>query len=76
MRSTKNKFPNTEAPSQSFLEWLIGFTEGDVCFKLNSRCSSCFIITQSSGKVQVLEYIKLTQDFGRVIKQGLILADL
>jgi len=66
----KKQYPNAEAPSQLFLEWLIGFAEGDGSFTINSRGSSIFIITQSTGDRQVLEYIKGTLGFGRVIKQG------
>ena len=66
----KKHYPNTETPSQSFLEWLLGFTEGDGCFTVNSRGTSIFVITQSTGDVQVLKYIQRTLGFGRVIKQG------
>lgn len=59
-----------ETPSQSFLEWLVGFTEGDGSFTINSRGTSIFIITQSTGDVQVLEYIQRTLGFGRVVTQG------
>lgn len=64
------RFPNATAPSQSFLEWLIGFAEGDGSFTLTSRGTSIFIITQGTGDIQVLELIKTTLGFGRVIKQG------
>jgi LAGLIDADG endonuclease len=64
------RYPNTEVPSQSFLEWLIGFTEGDCSFTVNSRGSPIFIITQSTADLQVLKYIQQTLGFGRVIKQG------
>ena len=64
------RFPNANAPSQSFLEWLVGFTEGDGSFTFNSRGTCIFVITQSTQDLQVLEYIKRTLGFGRVIKQG------
>lgn len=63
-------FPNVNAPSQSFLEWLVGFTEGDGSFIINSRGTAIFVITQSTFDLQVLNYIKRTLGFGRVIKQG------
>jgi hypothetical protein len=65
-------FPATAlgAPSQSFLEWLVGFTEGDGSFITTSRGTAIFVITQSTLDLQVLEYIKRTLGFGRVIKQG------
>jgi hypothetical protein len=64
------RFPNANAPSQSFLEWVVGFTEGDGSFIVNSRGTAIFVITQSTLDLQVLEYIQRTLGFGRVIKQG------
>ncbi|RZK36569.1 MAG: hypothetical protein EOO61_10170, partial [Hymenobacter sp.] len=64
------RFPSGPVPSQSFLEWFIGFAEGDGSFTLTSRGTSVFVITQGTGDIQVLEYIKNTLGFGRVIKQG------
>ena len=64
------RFPNTFAPSQYFLEWLVGFTEGDGCFSVNSRGTAIFVITQSTSDLQVLEYIQQTLGFGRINKQG------
>lgn len=66
----KKLYPKAVAPSQPFLEWLIGFAEGNGSFTINSRGSSIFIITQSNDNIQVLEYIKRTLGFGRLIKQG------
>lgn len=57
-------------PSQSFSEWLIGFTEGDGNFTVNNRGSLQFVITQGSPDIQILNYIQETLGFGRVIKQG------
>ena len=64
------RFPNTFAPSQYFLEWLVGFTEGDGSFSVNSRGTAIFVITQSTPDLQVLEYIQQTLGFGRINKQG------
>ena len=64
------RFPNTKIPSKSCLEWLIGFTEGDGSFVLNSRGTPVFVITQSTSDIQILHYIQQTLGFGRVIKQG------
>lgn len=61
------KYPNV---SPSFLEWLVGFTEGDGCFIVNSRGTSTFLITQSTGDVPVLEYIRIILGIGPVMKQG------
>jgi hypothetical protein len=54
----------------SFLEWFIGFVEGDGCFVMNSRGDLSFVITQSTTDIQVLLYIQKTLGFGSVIKQG------
>jgi hypothetical protein len=64
------RFSNDNLPSQSFLEWLAGFTEGDGNFTVSSRGTPIFVITQSTSDLQVLEYIKQVLGFGRVIKQG------
>ena len=64
------RFPNADAPSQSFLEWLVGFTEGDGSFIVNSRGTPIFVITQSTRDIQILKYIQQNLGFGRVIKQG------
>jgi hypothetical protein len=65
-----NRFPNAEVPNQSFLEWLVGFAEGDGSFIVNNRGTAIFVITQSTADLQVLEYIQQVLRFGRVIKQG------
>ncbi|MBP1357781.1 MAG: hypothetical protein JZD40_04755 [Sulfolobus sp.] len=64
------KYPNRPVPTQSFLEWFIGFSEGDGSFIVNSRGVSIFVITQATIDIQVLQYIQATLGFGRVIKQG------
>jgi hypothetical protein len=64
------RFPNADFPSQSFLEWLVGFTEGDGSFIVNNRGTSIFVITQSTVDIQLLKYIQQVLGFGRVIKQG------
>ena len=66
----KQRFPNADLPSQSFLEWLVGFVEGDGSFTVNSRGTCIFVITQSTSDLQVLEYIQRVSGIGRVIKQG------
>jgi len=65
-----NCFPNAVAPNQSFLEWLVGFAEGDGSFIVNNRGNTIFVITQSTADLKVLEYIQQVLRFGRVIKQG------
>jgi hypothetical protein len=57
-------------PSQGFLEWLIGFTEGDGCTIAATRGECMFIITQSTLDVAVLNYIRDHLGFGSVIVQS------
>ena len=64
------RFPNAKIPSQSFLEWFVGFSEGDGSFIKNSRGTSFFVITQSTVDRQVPEHVKQTLGFGRIIRQG------
>lgn len=44
----KKMYPNIPKPSQEFLEWLVGFTEGDGSFTTSSRGIPVFVITQST----------------------------
>ncbi len=61
---------NRPVPSDEFLTWLIGFTEGDGSFIVSGRGSLQFVITQGDKDVQVLKMIKDTLGFGNVIKQN------
>ena len=63
-------YPSATLPDEEFLIWLIGFTEGDGCFTLNSRGEASFVITQSTIDVQVLNMIKEKLGFGSVIVQS------
>lgn len=54
----------------SFLEWFVGFFEGDGCFTITNRKDMIFVITQGIQNKNILEYIKNTLGFGSVIKQG------
>ena len=49
-----------------FLEWFIGFTEGDGSFVI-SKNKVYFDITQSLNDIQVLYYIKKELGFGKVL---------
>lgn len=66
------RFPNTKLPNHSFLEWLIGFTEGNGSFIVNSRSVPVFVITprRSTIDIKTLQFIQQTLGFGSVIKQG------
>lgn len=60
----------TLVPSENFLYWLIGFTEGDGYFGVNKRKDLTFVITQGERGKEVLYKIKETLKFGTVLKQG------
>ena len=57
-------------PDLPFLEWLIGFTEGDGCFFINNRNSLAFVLIQGEASLPVLKTIKEKLGMGRIIKQG------
>lgn len=56
--------------SDNFLEWLIGFTEGDGSFIVTNRNDLQFVITQSTEDKSVLDWIQSTLGFGKVNAQG------
>lgn len=66
----KNHFRDRPLPSASFLQWFIGFTEGDGCFTVAKRGDISFIITQSTSDIQILHYIQNVLGFGSVIVQS------
>lgn len=47
-------FPSFKVPSDSFLYWLIGFTEGDGCFLVNNRNELSFILIQGNLNLSLL----------------------
>ena len=55
-----------------FLNWFIGFTEGDGSFIISKTNNNAlqFVITQSTEDINILYYIQKTLGFGKVIKQG------
>ena len=66
-------YPNSNIPNKKFLEWFIGFSEGDGCFVINKylnneKSYSSFIITQSDKDIQILHFIQNKIGFGKVIK--------
>lgn len=67
----KEYYPNLNKPPVRFLEWLIGFSEGEGSFILAKRGDLSFVITQSSLDVESLNYIKNNLGFGKVIKQSI-----
>ena len=62
--------PGNSLPSEKFLIWFIGFTEGEGSFIINKRGDLCFVITQSNIDIYVLEFIQETLGFGKVIPQS------
>jgi len=67
----KEYYPNLKQPDSRFLEWLIGFSEGEGSFILAKRGDLSFVITQSSTDIEVLNYIKNNLGFGNIIKQSI-----
>jgi hypothetical protein len=63
--------PKHIAPSNNFLTWFIGFSEGEGCFTVNNRGDLSFVVTQSTSDIGVLYFIKETLGFGKVISQSL-----
>ena len=64
--------PNNKIPSENFLTWLVGFTEGEGSFIVNNRGDLGFVITQATTDKQVLEFIQQILGFGKVIPQSVI----
>lgn len=64
-------YPNLIKPSNNFLEWLIGFSEGEGSFILAKRGDLAFVITQSSTDIKSLNYIKENLGFGNIIRQSI-----
>ena len=56
--------------SSEFLEWFVGFFEGDGSLVVNHRNDQSFVLTQHTKDIQVQEKIKETQGFGSVLAQG------
>lgn len=50
--------PNNTIPSEKFLNWLVGFTEGEGSFILNNRGDLVFVITQDTVDKQIIEFIQ------------------
>ena len=66
-----NKFyPENIKPSKEFLEWFIGFSEGEGSFILAKRGDLSFVITQSTLDIHILNYIKTNLGFGNILVQS------
>lgn len=66
-----NVYPQNKLPNSKFLEWFIGFTEGEGSFIIAKRGDLSFVITQSTTDIDCLNYIKNNLGFGKVIKQSI-----
>ena len=64
-------YPGLKQPTNKFLEWFIGFSEGEGSFILAKRGDLSFVVTQSTTDIQSLNYIKDNLGFGKVIKQSI-----
>ena len=63
-------YGKNKQPSPEFLNWLIGFCEGDGSFISATRGDLYFVLTQDTRDKQVLDYIQKELNMGKVIKQG------
>jgi hypothetical protein len=66
-----NLYPNNILPDSKFLEWFIGFTEGEGSFTVAKRGDLSFVVTQSTVDIECLNFIKDNLGFGKVIKQSI-----
>jgi hypothetical protein len=66
----KEYYPNNPLPSEEFLKWFIGFSEGEGSFIMAKRGDLSFVVTQSTIDVKSLYYIKENLGFGKVIVQS------
>lgn len=66
----RKHFDEDSLPKDTFLSWLIGFSEGDGCFAVNHRGELSFIITQGAANKELLLHIQRTLHMGSVILQG------
>lgn len=66
----QKSFPTSKVPDDSFLYWLIGFTEGDGCFFVNNRNELSFILIQGNLNIRVLNIVSQRLCMGNIIKQG------
>ena len=66
----KTVYPHNKLPDVSFLQWLIGFAEGEGSFTVAKRGDLAFVITQSTSDVKILNLIKSKLGFGSVIVQS------
>jgi hypothetical protein len=61
------KYKNVE---DSFLQWFVGFFEGDGCLVMTKQKNLTFVITQATADIQILYKIQNIFGFGSVLPQG------
>jgi len=63
----KKYFPNALLPTIEFLDWFIGFVEGDCSFTIVKRGDLLLVISQSLDNINILYYIRDNLSLGQVI---------
>ena len=63
-------YPSNKLPSIEFIQWFIGFAEGEGSFVVGKKGHLSFVITQSTKDINILNYIMKNLGFGKVIKQS------
>ena len=63
-------YPNNVQPNKTFLEWFIGFSEGEGSFIATKNKELFFIITQSELDLNILNYIKNNLNMGNIMIQS------
>lgn len=58
-------------PNDTFLQWFVGFSEGDGSFVINKRKELQFILVQGSVNKVLLDNVYSILRLGRVLKQGI-----
>lgn len=61
---------NNDLPTDDFLYWFIGFSEGDGSFVINKRKELSFILIQGNDNINLLYKILNNLKLGHIIKQG------
>jgi hypothetical protein len=67
----KDLYPGNKVPDIKFLQWLIGFAEGEGSFIIAKRGDLAFVITQSTYDINILNIIRTNLGFGSVIVQSI-----
>jgi len=66
----KNSGMDNDVPSDSFLYWFIGFTEGDGCFLVNNRNEISLILIQGNKNLELLANIYHNMPLGYITDQN------